>query len=108
MKIEIIGIVYVLIVLIFTFIGLKKGFFKALVLLIKSALSFTISAFISQPIASLMVDSKLGADWSSKIAEKMVAKDALFSEIYTAESSLKMVDSVNLPDGVKGLFSKLI
>lgn len=104
MKFDIVSIVYIVIVLIFMCVGIKKGFFKTLIALVKNILSFVFAAFLSDPIAKLLINSSLGNSLNSKLLEFFNSKGSLYTTTVTEESLHELItnglNSIHLPESV--------
>lgn len=104
MQFDIISIIYVVIVLIFLGVGIKKGFFKTLVSLIKNILSFIFAAFLSDPIAKTLLSTSLGTSLNGKLLEFFNSKGSLYTTTVTEESLHELIsnglNNIHLPESV--------
>lgn len=104
MKFDIISISYIIIVFIFLCVGIKRGFFKTLISLVKNILSFIFAAFLSDPIAKLLIKTSLGNSLNTKLLDFFNSKGSLYTTTVTEESLHELItnglNSIHLPESV--------
>ena len=105
---DIIGIIFIVIIVGFVVFGLIRGFFNSLISLIRWILSFIVSAFISAPLASMLVKTPMCSGWANGISTSLEAKGGIFVQTYSGDIGGALFDEMKLPEMVKPLFSKLI
>ena len=112
MKFDIVSIVYVVIILLFALIGLKKGFFKTLVGVIKSVLSFIASLFLCKPIASILIKTSLGTGIETKLFDAFTEKGGIFATSITESNKGELVSNaltqINIPSILHEYITKLV
>ena len=112
MKFDIVSIVYVVIILLFALIGLKRGFFKTLVGVIKSVVSFIASLFLCKPIASILVKTSLGIGVQTKLFDAFTEKGGIFSTAITESNKGELVSNaltqINIPEILHEYITKLV
>ena len=112
MKFDIISIVYLVILLIYVLIGLKKGFFKTLTGLIKSLLSLLIALFLAKPLTNFVMDTGIGTSITSKIESFLVSKDGIFVSTITSETKTAVIadclTQLNIPQIFHSFLTSLI
>ena len=112
MKIDIVSIIYVVIILLFALIGLKRGFFKTLIGVIKSVLSFIVATFLCKPFASLLVLTPLGEVTNTKLTEAFTEKGGIFATSITESNKGELISNaltqINIPSILHEYFIKLV
>ncbi len=112
MKFDIISIVFLLIIIAFALLGLKKGFFKTLTSLIKNILSFVLAVLLCKPIASLLNKSSLGESLTSKFIDFFNSKGGIFAATITEGNKQEVINTalkeINIPEGLNGFLSALL
>ena len=112
MKFDIVSIVYVVIILLFALFGLKRGFFKTLVSVIKSVISFVSALFLCKPIASILVTTSLGTSIQTKLFDAFTSKGGIFATAITENNKATLVSNaltqLNIPSILHEYFTKLV
>ena len=111
MKIDLISIIFLVIIIAFALLGLKKGFFKTLISLIKKIVAFIIAVLLCKPIAHLLTKSSLGESLTSSLLDFFNSKGGIFTTSITEGNKQEVINmalkEINIPDGLNGLLSSL-
>ncbi|MCQ2742696.1 MAG: CvpA family protein [Bacilli bacterium] len=109
MPVDIIGIIFIAILLIFVLVGVSKGFFWCLSRFLKLFGTIIISTFLCKPLGKLLHSTPIGNSITSSIAGNLIGQDAAVfgaapdaSTIDAAEAKLK------IPAFLRGPFNQYI
>ena len=112
MKFDVLTIVYLVIILLYLIIGLKKGFFKTLTGLIKSVLAIVIAIFLARPLTSLVVGTGIGDGINGKIETWLLGKEGVFTSVVTADTKdaviVQALGQLNIPSVFHSWLAKMI
>lgn len=112
MSFDIISIAYIVIIVLFTIFGIKRGLFKSLVSLIKNGLTFILSIILAKPLALIFSRSQFGLKISRKFTELFTEKGGVFAinihEGNTSEVIDFALDELSLPDSLSELLDSLL
>lgn len=112
MKFDIISIIYVVIILLFALVGLKRGFFKTLVSFIKSVVSLVLSFFLCKPLAQLLMSGSLGLKLQDVLLNSFNNQGGIFLTAITESNKSEVVSSalqqINIPNILNGYLTNLV
>lgn len=112
MTVDLVSIIYLVIIALSVFLGIKRGLFKTLTSLIKDILSFVLSVFLAKPVTMLLVNSNIGSKLSLKFETLLIEKNPIFETIITESNKDKLIEltlqQLNLPIKIVELFAKLL
>ena len=112
MSLDLITIAYFVILLIAAIIGLKRGFFKTLLGLIKTVISTAVAIFFTPKIATLFVGTGLGAKATTGIETFLLNRGGAMTNTITLETKDAVISNAladaPLPSSVLDWITKLI
>lgn len=101
MKFDIISIVFIVIIILYLLIGLKKGFFKSLTSILKNVIAFIMAILLCAPLAHLLVKTNMGENLSYTFQGFFNSKGPLFTTIVTKDNQAILIGqaltSLNMP-----------
>ncbi len=92
MNFDLIGIIYIAIVLLFTLIGFGRGLIKTLVSLFKGLFCFILAIFLSMPVAKLVAPTKVGDFFSNIYINKFFTAE-VYQQIINADNKDEVLAS---------------
>ncbi len=105
---DLIGLIFTIILVLFTVVGVIKGFFWCLGKFIKLFASIIISTFLCHPIATRLNATGLGATLKGGIADNLVSKSDVFTLSCTADNVDTAQAKLNIPNFLREAMNKYI
>ena len=91
MSFDIISIAYIVIIVLFTISGIKRGLFKSLVSLIKNGLTFILSIILAKPLALIFSRSQFGLKISRKFTELFTQDKPILANFHGYPETLENI-----------------
>lgn len=112
MKLDIVSLIFFIIIFVSVMSGLKKGFFKILVNVIRGILSFALAILLAKPIADLLSTTPIGETLCSKLNSAFLNQGGVFSITITesnkAEVLKQALSEINIPEFLSNVLSNFI
>ena len=112
MKLDIVSLIFFIIIFVSVMSGLKKGFFKILVNIIRGILSFALAILLAKPIADLLSTTPIGETLCSKLNSAFLNQGGVFSITITesnkAEVLKQALSEINIPEFLSNVLSNFI
>ena len=108
MTFDLLSIIFIAILILFAIIGLKRGFFKTVLSLLKGVLSFFVSIFIARPFGALLSKTSIAQNASNNLVAKLVEKGGIFALQYNESLNNDTFNSLNMDENLEKLIVKLI
>ncbi len=111
MKFDVISIIFLVIILLYGFIGYKRGLFKTLTSAFKNIIAFIVALLLCIPLGKLLANTGMGTNLSNWLNDFLISKnEALFNVALTEankeELALQALNALNLPTLLSGLLVK--
>ena len=112
MDFDIIGIVYIAIVVLFLILGYARGLIRTIVSLFKGILCFVPALIFSMPLAKLVAPTKAGTFFSDIYVNKFFTAD-VYQQIINADNKNEVISScleanTKLPSFINDYLAKLV
>ena len=112
MKLDIISLIFILIIFGCVMGGLKQGFFKIVINLIKGILSFALAILLAKPIAELLSNTFIGQTINSHLNEAFLNQGGVFSititEANKAEVLKHALSEIHIPEFLSNMLSNFM
>ncbi len=113
---DIIGIIFLVIILILLIIGFAKGFVSLVLGLAKGLVAIFLAALLCRPIGMALNNSSMGESLINKIETSLVEIDPMFNEVITNDNKQQFIEqelneklqTANLPETISKYVSNLI
>ena len=105
---DIIGLIYIGIILILFISGCVIGLFKTIIGLVKNIAALIIPVFFSRPLAIKFSETSMGISFKEKVVQFFADRGGIFTEVYSDETLAHALQELNLPEVLVSFFKGLI